>query len=57
MRFGGGGRRSALAFRKRMQTLRIPADDTDCECGDYILTETGEPIQSEASEKLERAAA
>lgn len=47
--------RSWIAWRKRAQTLRVPAGDPadgGCECGDSLLTEDGEPILSELSEFL-----
>jgi hypothetical protein len=49
--FGRG--RSWIAWRKKLQTLRVPAGDPsdDCECVDLnILTESGEPLLSEQSE-------
>lgn len=48
-----GGGRSWIAWRKRLQTLRVPAGDPadGCECTDLnILAESGEPILSEQSE-------
>jgi hypothetical protein len=46
-----------LAWRKSAQILRIPAGDPadaeDCECGgNFLLTESSIPIQTEVSEFL-----
>jgi hypothetical protein len=48
--------RSYIARRKTSRLLRIPAGDPsdgeDCSCGDYILTEDGQPILTEESSPL-----
>ena len=51
MRYRG---RSAVAFFKRLQTLRVPAGDpaSDCVCEDYLLTEAGQPILTEGGANL-----
>lgn len=54
-----GRGRSYIAWRKASRTFRIPAGDPadgeeSCDCANYLLTEAGEPIQSDHTSDLLR---